>query len=474
MANDPQSFVALTPADCMLRALDHEARLYHGASHISQLVLRLGPGFDAEQLRLTIERLAQETPIVRAPIHRRFGIGAPIYDLAGAPRRPLPRLRVVELPAADPGEPPQQFLAALNEPMAIERGELLRFDVARYGGGTATDVAISWVHMLLDGAGSEGFVRSLDALWRGANDTAAFSCGADDTGATAPLRERGRRASTWQRHVHGFARHPPASLAGPLRRVGQQLRYRVQTFAADETRRIAVNAKRLAGFLTPALFYMAAVIRAHHELFRARGAVPQSYVIPLPVNLRPKGAEGAVFRTHVSLLWFQILAPLAEDFDALLAELKRQRHESIRGGQVESGAAAMEFARLMPKRLFGRMVRGTLSGELCSFFFAFTGDFLGRLDSFLGAPIVNGYHVPAVPPSPGSCAALSLRAGRLNLTHVYQQGVVGDDELVAFANTMRRELLRGADLSDLSDSSDLSDLSDLSDKSDLSDDPFET
>jgi len=446
--------VALTAADCMLRAFDYEARHYHGASHISQLVLRFGSGFDSEQLRPLIERLAEVAPIVRAPIQRRLGVGAPYYDLAGARSRPAPRLRIEDLPAAAADTPPPHFLAALNEPLTIERGELLRFDVARYGGGAATDVALSWVHMLLDGSGSEGFVRSLDALWRGEHNATCFSYGDDENAGAPPLRERGRRASAWQRHISEFAQHPPASLAGPLRRLPQRLRYRVLTFAPEESRHIAENAKRMAGFLTPVLFYMAAVIRAHHELFRARGTVPQSYVVPLPVNLRPKGTEGAVFRTHVSLLWFQVRARLADDFEALLAELKRQRHEAIRGGQVESGAYAMEFARLTPKRLFSRMVRRTLNGELCSFFFAFTGDFLGGLDTFLGVPIANGYHVPAVPPSPGSCSALSFRAGRLNLTHVYQEDVVSDAERTAFTAALRRELLRRSDSSDKSEPSE--------------------
>jgi hypothetical protein len=65
---------------------------------------------------------------------------------------------------------------------------------------------------------------------------------------------------------------------------------------------------------------------------------------------------------------------------------------------------------------------------LSSFFFAFTGEFLQGMDRFLGAEIVDGFHVAPVPPSPGSCVAIHLRAGRLNVTHTYQQGVLSADE----------------------------------------------
>jgi len=48
-----------------------------------------------------------------------------------------------------------------------------------------------------------------------------------------------------------------------------------------------------------------------------------SYVVPLPVNVRPRGAEAAIFRTHVSLVWFQVLPEVVDDFDALVVKGRR-------------------------------------------------------------------------------------------------------------------------------------------------------
>ena len=96
------------------------------------------------------------------------------------------------------------------------------------------------------------------------------------------------------------------------------------------------------------LYYLAAAIRAHDAVFRARGVDARSYVVPLPVNMRPKGGEGALFRTHVSMLWFHVPAEIARDFDALLEALKAQRRDSIKAGLVEAGIAAMDYARFAP------------------------------------------------------------------------------------------------------------------------------
>lgn len=436
--------IPLTGADCMLRAFDREALRMHSASHASQLVLQLGPGLDLGALREAIAEIGNRAPIVRAPIRRRWLFGPPNYELGLARHRPVPPLRVHH--GAPPHEEgpwsPDVFAAALNQRFHGSAGELLRFDLIQYDDGTA-DLGLTWLHMLLDGSGSEAFVRALAAVAAGSRADLGTGWEHDDSPTALSIAERGRRARGWQAYLESFAAHPPGSPAGPLQRVAQRLRYRLETFTESDTSAIAALARDRAGFLTPVLYYMAAAIRAHHRLFEARGAVPQSYVVPLPVNIRPKGSVGAVFRTHVSMLWFQVRPEQARDFDSLLAELKRQRLAAIRDGLVESGASAIEFARWVPADVFRAMVRRTFNGELCSFFFAFTGDFLAGLDTFLGADVRNGFHVPAVPPSPGSCAAMSIHRGRLNLTHVFQDGALSEGEVELFAAHLRGELLRG-------------------------------
>jgi len=442
--------VPLTGADCFLRAFDGEVRRSAGASHLSQLVLRLGPGFDPARLRAQLAAAAEEAPILRAPIRRPYGIGAPVYDLRRAASAPAPRVEVWEPREASRGGTsaqrpiPEVFFERLNDRFAAARGELLRADVVPYDGGAAgSDVALTWLHMLFDGSGSETFVRWLDERFRGVRGPGELP-GGDGLGDVAPPplgAGRGRQAQQWQRQMSGFAARPPRSLAGPLRRVRQALRYELDTYGALETAAIAKRATEKAGFLTPMLYYLAAAIRAHDAVFRARGVDPGAYLVPLPVNLRPKGAEGAVFRTHVSMLWFHVGSEQARDFDGLLAALKAQRRDSIKAGLVEAGVAALDYARFAPSRLYARMARRSFGGELCSFFFAFTDQFLPGVPSFLGAPIENAFHSPSVPTSPGSSAILSVRDGRLNLTHVHQQGVLGEEECALLRRRLREDLL---------------------------------
>ena len=103
--------------------------------------------------------------------------------------------------------------------------------------------------------------------------------------------------------------------------------------------------------------------------------------------------------------------------------------------------AAMDLARFAPTRLYSRMSRRDFGGELCSFFFAFTDEFVPDSDSFLGATIENGFHAPPVTPSPGSSVILSRRRGRLNASLVHQQGVLRPGELALLRETLVRDLV---------------------------------
>jgi len=437
----------LTGADGFLRAFDQETRRRNGASHLAQLVLRLGPGFDAAAFQRVLAETTAANPILRAPIRRSLGVGPPSYRLdaadAGWPRFTL------HPDASDGAALPALFFERLNEVRSGRRGELLRIDaVPRGGPRPGTDLAFTWLHMLLDGSGSERCVSFLEQRRRGLVPPVppADRPGEPPEVALPPLqRDRGNMAMRWQRHMQGLGALPTRSLAGPAQgRVQQDLVYEVLGFASDESRGIVERAAARAGFLTPMLFYVATAIRAHDAVLRRRGTAPESYVVPLPVDLRPKGGAGGVFRTRVSMIWLQVRADRVRELDALLDDLKAVRRQAIRDHQVENGVAAMGYELHAPAWLYARLTRRTLHGELCSFFFGWTAAFCEGLDRFFGADVIDGFHAPSVPVSPGSGLVFSLFGERLNVTHVRQHGVLDERELETFRTSLHRDLTGAA------------------------------
>ena len=436
--------VPLTGADCFLRAFDGEIRRTAGATHNSQLVLRLGPGFDVERFRAVLQRVVEANPILFAPVRRPYLALPPVYRCAAARPDSAPSVELHQR-EGEPGAVPELFFERLNGRFEAKRGRICRFDVVQYDGGrSGTDLAMTWLHMLFDGAGCEWFVRFLDRVARG-------ELGPDELPETEfqahpgvpplPGDVRGGRAMRWQNSMKRVTHRRAHSLAGPLRRVRQALRYEVDSLDSSEVARVQARVAERVGFVAPMAYHLACAIRAHHAVYRARGLDPSSYVVPLPVDIRPKGPEPAIFRTRVSLIWFQLEPDLVGDFEALLCELKRQRRESIRKQRIQDGAIAMDFARHAPMRVYTTMARRSMRGELCSFFFAFTGRFAGGLSSFLGTELRDAFTSPSVPPSPGSAITTSLFGDRMNMLHVHQQGVFSEVERALFAERMRAELL---------------------------------
>jgi hypothetical protein len=440
----------LTGADAFLLAFDAETRRRNHANHLSQVVLRLGPGFEPETFARVLREVVDANPILRAPIRRRAVVGLAEYRLDLASRAAGPAFAQHEAHGAPPGDwdapvvLPDLFEQRLNELHPDGRAGLLRVDAVRYADGR-TDLALTWLHMLFDGWGSERFVEFLEECRAGrAPDAipAADRPGAPpDLALPATSSERGNMAMEWQRWMNGLGRLSVRSPAGPERGARQDLAIARTHFSHADGERVRQRASALAGFLTPMIFYLGAAIRAHHAVMVSRGQVPASYVVPLPVNLRPKGSDGAIFRTRVSLLWFQVPAACVDDLGALLGELKEQRLSAIKSGQIENGAAAMEFARYAPSRLYGTMARRPLGGELCSFFFAYTGDFCPGLDRFFGAPIEDGFGVPSVPASPGSGLVLAFHDGRVAYTHVRQRDAWQARDLEVFHAQLAADLL---------------------------------
>ncbi len=441
----------LTGADAFLLAFDAETRRRNRANHLSQIVLRLGPGFVPDEFARVLAEVVEANPILRAPIRRRGVVGLAEYRLDLAARTAGPAFEQHPASGPPPGDwdapaaLPDLFSERLNELHPDGRAGLLRADAVRYADGR-TDLALTWLHMLFDGWGSERFVEFLEECRAGARAPDAVPA-ADRPGAPPDValparpRERGNMAMKWQRWMNGLGQLPVRSPAGPERGARQDLEIARTHVSRADSARVVQRASTLAGFLTPMIFYLGVAIRAHHAVMVKRGNVPASYVVPLPVNLRPKGSDGGIFRTRVSLLWFQVPSTCADDLPGLLGELKEQRRRAIRSGQIENGAAAMDFARYAPSRLYGTLARRPLGGELCSFFFAYTGEFCPGLAQFFGAPVEDGFGVPSVPASPGSGLVLALHAGRVGYTHVRQRDAWRPGELDVFREQLAADLL---------------------------------
>jgi len=415
----------LNGTDYLMLGFDHELRRRGYAGNSCQIVLELGAAISVETLQQRATTVAARYPILNA---RPSGWFCPRWKL---PKGIVsaPRIRVHQ----DQPALPQRIL---NEPLAVQRGELARFDLIQRNEDRAT-LVFTWAHALLDGPGAEHLLALIgreDSLLPDALPALKHR-------APRPLKERFKLGWKSLRQIEQFANVAPRSLAPRHLGVPANVCYRVEKFSAEDTARIRTNGSRICGVLGGAQFHAAAAMVELHRLHQRLGSPTPSYVLPLPVGLRSKGRLEPLFGNQVTMLMLQLLPEHLDSLQQTAAALKAQTERAMRAGLLESGIVLSELFRFLPLPIYMAIMKQGLRGEICSLFF---GDIAGvnpLLSRFLGAAVEDVTHVAAVTPSPGLGVVFYYFRGELRITILHLAAVLSDAEAAEFAAKLRASLL---------------------------------
>ena len=165
------------------------------------------------------------------------------------------------------------------------------------------------------------------------------------------------------------------------------------------------------------------------DLWARRGLPDVPFLLPISVDMRPKGEPGATFGNMLAFHFAQFARSETADVAGLARALWRQMADAVRDGHVEASAAAMEFIKYRRLSAMLRELPGTASGETFSFNCADIGDFPGRGDLFFGRRVLNACHVPAVMPRPGIGVFFNRCGATTNAIASWIEGAVSEDEV---------------------------------------------
>jgi hypothetical protein len=174
---------------------------------------------------------------------------------------------------------------------------------------------------------------------------------------------------------------------------------------------------------------LAVVGRAMAELWARRGLPDVPFLLPVAVDLRPRGEAGPTFGNYLAFHFARFRPSEAADPTGLARALRQQMADAVRDGQIEANAVAMEFLKYRPVSRMLRTLPWTKGGETFSFNCADVTDFPPELDRCFDRHVVNAYHVPAVPLRPGLGVFFNRCAGQGNLVVSWIEGVVSEDEV---------------------------------------------
>lgn len=405
-----------------MRGFDYELRRNGFAGNHCQIILELAGNLSPEVLRKRISALQKEFPVLAAKLRKGW-----------RPKWKIPS-RQKEISIQLHHDEPDLRKKLFNKPLAIKRGELMRFDLIERGG--KMDLIFSWTHLLMDATSAEHFLAAVS------DDKISLpKASPQPPGAPQKWPERLDLMKKSVEQLDQFCEQQPRALKKRIVNAPRELDYRVMQFSADETKQIRANGSRLCGVLGDAQFHAVCVALELHRLHQKLGAATKSYILPMPVGLRPKGRLEPLFSNQVDMLMLQLFPEQLETAEQTVAAIKSQAAQSFRENSVSYGRKLSGLFSFLPLPVYMAVLKHGLKGEICSVFFGDTAAVNLRLENFLGVPVNHFTHVAAVTPSPGLGVIFYYFRGQLRVTIVHAKTVLSDAEASEFGQNLRARLL---------------------------------
>jgi hypothetical protein len=405
--------------DTLMLGFDHELRSRGFAGNSCQIVLELSEKIDPAKLQQRLARLVRENPILSSRPARGL-------RQRWKPMKTKPRVRV----HADDKIIEELF----NEPLDIHRGELIRFDIVGH------KLIFTWTHALMDAKSAEYFLALA-----GDEQLSAPEAGQDWYTERAKLagnfRARIRQAWKSLERMEEFKRALPVSLGTKRPHVAKKMKYKIAAFSPEDSALVRKNSTRLCGFLGETNFHLAATLLELHRLHQCVGCDTASYIVPIPVSLRPKGARAPLFSNQIATILQQFFPNQLKTVEQIVSAIKTQRADSLRDGYLDATIAMGHLIRALPLRLYMWMVKHELRGEICSLFFGDTSGVDTALVKFFGSDIKTFAHVPAITVPPGIGIVFYHLRNQLNFTLVHAEGTFSENEADEFIQNLRQRLL---------------------------------
>jgi hypothetical protein len=404
-------------------AFDYELRRRGFAGNSCQIVLELSTAIDPGRLEKRLAELARQHPILCARPARGLNL-KPCWK----PTRATPAV-CVHADAPDLGQ------KLFNESLAIHRGQLVRFDLS------GRRLTFTWAHALMDAKSAEYFL-ALAGGDQQPETRQAEDWYAKRASSASGWRARGRQAWRELDRLDQFRSALPVSLATRRPPVTRTMKYQAVAFSRDDSARVEAHAARLCGFLGDTNFHLAATLLELHRLHERTGCPSASYVLPIPIGLRPKGERVPLFSNQITMMLHQFMPAELASMEQAVTVVKTKNAACLRDEHINPGIALAQMFRCLPLPLYMRLIKHPLRGEICSLFFGETGAVDSALQNFLGAAIESFVHVPAVTVPPGLGVVFYRFGGQLQFTLVHADGTLTDDEAGEFAARLRGRLLQ--------------------------------
>ncbi|MBJ7390947.1 MAG: hypothetical protein JHC85_05225 [Chthoniobacterales bacterium] len=425
--------VPLGGCDRYLLALEDYMVSSGQGRHAAVTFLEVGPGFSALVLREACLRFAECHPLAGAKLSRGLPGSVPVWKI-------FPEPSGVEVREHGTGT---NIAVLAGELMDGKWQGLLRFDVVPPAQGPST-VLMSWSHLLFDARGAELALAEIAGLSAadGGAPRVRNSWGVPDA-AVSGLPDRLRKVRVFVDRYYELRSRKVMSLSGPPP-ARSASRCAFLHFSAEETSAMRRRAEHLTAGIFVMPYFLAVAMRAHAAVLESRGRADSSLECAISAQCRKRGALDPVWQNQVSQLFFTLDLRQTASLAVAAVALQEQFASMTRSGCDAAFLIMVNWMRRLPAFVYRRFLRRTASGQITSFYHAYTGTFLAGLRHFCGGEFLDGWHAPSVSQPPGTGLFFSECRGRLTISLCWREGTISAQERGLMLSRLREDLL-GAD-----------------------------
>jgi hypothetical protein len=404
-----------------------------GVSNNTLMAVQCDGPLDPERIRRALHCLLDYCPWPAARLRRRLPWGQLHWAAGARAALAVPPVRHQRL--GSPEALHAELEAELNRAIDPRREPPLRvaiLDSASDAAGPQSTVVVTWFHPLMDPRGGQNLLAHLSHL----DETDGRAPWGDSPPVFVtepdprPLKERGRLGRSSQRYMRTLVPEAPVSPGTGLTAPGR-VRFEQASFIGDDHGLGGVHSTR------EICWRLALVGRTMADLWRQRGLPDLPFLVPVSVDLRPKGEPGATFGNVLAFHFARFKPSETADVDRLARALRHQMTDALRDGQIDANAVAMEFLKYRPLSLMLRDLPGTATRETFSFNCADLGDFPPALEKLFGRRVVNAYHAPSVLPRPGIGVFFNRCGIKNNLVVSWIEGAMQIEEVKRIIEAIR-------------------------------------
>ena len=268
---------------------------------------------------------------------------------------------------------------------------LLGFDLVH--GNEQTYIIMRFDHRLFDGRGAESF---LDYILDSSKQKMPYQLPSQgpQLHSWKSLFFSGQCINRFLRSIYSENSIKVACLAQGSNPVNPHRFYHT-TFSEEKTLAIDTNAMENAGYLMNGVFFLSCVTKGFDALLKKHGNI----LIPINVDMRGAKFNGKVFFNHLSFMLFKVESGL--EIKEYIDILKKQFLDQTKNKIPHHFINASKLMRIMPLNALAFFMNLQSKSKPSSFSFSYIGNQAFNLTHVQNIEVINLFHIPIVPVTPG-------------------------------------------------------------------------